>query len=282
MPIAQYIQEYQDFSVGLIESENNKCIFCGEEKKKVYCFFLLTYKAHKKDKIFLLEDKKRYYVVCCQQCMQYYVKIRTQYIHNLSLKDVPYLQYDVLLEQELSKLLDNLDKYNVMFFKHWCDGLLKEASDASFVANPTNNAVLQILPGVAKSLSQAEISYAVARIQQYQAEFMFNASSDYMLLMQLVLMEINLQRLQSKLLSFSSEEKGRAQAKNELLDVNKEYRETLKSLGLLRSDRDKIGGANIAEISALVDTEANARLEIQEWDAEVEAKLIEKQQRENN
>lgn len=281
MAQAQYLQEYQDFSNKLLITENNKCIFCGEENKKIYCFFLLTYKSHKKDKIFLLDDKKKYYVVCCQQCMQYYVKIRAEYINNLSLKDVPYLQYDILLEQELSKLLDNLDKYNVMFFKHWCDGLIKEASDSSFVPNPTNNAVLQLLPGVAKSLSQPEINYAVARIQQYQAEFMFNASSDYMLLMQLILMEINIQRLQSKLLAFSGEEKGRIQVKNELVDVNKEYRETLKSLGLLRSDRDKIGGANIAEISALVDSEANARLEIKEWDAEVEARLEEKQAREN-
>lgn len=264
------VMQFKEFSDTVFAEKGNKCWFCGEESR--FCFYLLSYKNHKQDKLYLHPDKAAFYYPVCQPCMQTYVRARDKYTSQLIVDGVSMLQVEQYLAKELQTFLDVYERYDITGFKMFVHSLVEEKAQAGFVPNYDDNPIIQLLPSISSKLNASEIQFFINRVKQYQNDFMFNESSDYIILMNIILSEIQIQRLQSQILSLKTGQDG-TKLKNELIATTKDYRENCNALGITRKDRDKVGGANIAEISTLIGDENEARLEIEVWDNEMEEML---------
>lgn len=272
----KYIQEYKTFSVDLLKEKGSKCYFCNSEDN-VWAFYMLTSKLHKKEKLFNNPQKKIFYYPACQHCMQVYAKARDKFLNNISIKGVPVYQADEYLANKINNFISVFPQGDVTSFNNFIDDL--KNGEIDYVPNYDDDPVVQILPSVAAQLSQNELNLAISRIKKYQEEFLFNSSSDYIILLNLVLQEIRLQRLMEKLLGAKKDNPASNGLQKEYTELNKDYRENLQSLGILRRERDKIGGVNIAEISEIIGDENQTRLEVQNWDDEMEKMLEQKAKR---
>jgi hypothetical protein len=268
---------FKEFSDKRLKEMGNKCWFCGTEEA-VLCFYLLYYKNHKQDKLYLHPDKAAYYYPACQTHMQKWVKARGIFADKLVMDGVSSLQIEQHLAKETDIFLAEYEPYDVTGFFMFIDKMSNQLTTGGYVPKQDSDPIIQLLPSIARELSAPEVDFTINRVKQYQNDFLFNDSSDYILLLNLVLQEVQIQRLQSQALS-AKPGTDTGKIRKELIEMNKDYRETIASLGILRKDRDRIGGANIAEISALIGDENQSQIEIDTWDDELAEQLKGKKER---
>lgn len=273
-----YMDEYNLFAANKMSDGDTNCFFCDSTDAKI--FYFLTDTNHKKHRAFSNPEKSKYYYKCCHRCAQTFIRHRNLLVSHLMASGNNDDEVDKIIAGQLDEFLKFYKKHDFESFFNWVSSLSAPPEYTAEVLNTANDSeVLALLPSVISKLRPQEVSFCLQRIEQYKEDFMFNSSSDYLLLINIVLSEVQLQRLQEKMLTSKLDEKSRQSAKKEWLETMKDYRDTLSSLGILRKERDKIGGTNIAEISELIGTD-DYRKEIQEWDEEVEQQIEAKKRRE--
>lgn len=277
MKLPKYAQEFQEFSLELLKDKGNQCYFCKEESA-VFAFYLLSSKTHKKDKLFLHPDHAKYYYPACQTCMQVYARARGKFLSSLVGQGVPNMQADQYLASQVDEFIGLFSKGDVSSFKQWINKL--GAEKVSYVPNYDKDPIIQLIPSLAAQLTVKELEFAIDRIKKFQEDFLFNTSSDYIILLNVVIQEVRIQRLMERLLSSKSGDKTAA-IQQEYVKLMDEYRNNLTALGVLRRERDKIGGSNISEISELIGDENAVRVEINTWDAELDKMVAQKQERDS-
>jgi hypothetical protein len=277
MNVPKYVQEFQEFSLSLLQEKGSSCYFCSADSG-IFAFYLLSSKTHKKDKLFIHPDQARYYYPACQTCMQNYARSRNKFIAGLIGQGVPNLQIDQFLASKIDEFIGLYTRGDASGFKQWINSLTVEK--VAYVPNYDKDPIIQLLPSLASQLTPTELQFAIDRVKKFQEEFLFNTSSDYVILLSVVIQEVRLQRMMERLLSAKSEDKT-AVIQKEYVALMDDYRNNLTALGVLRRERDKIGGSNIAEISDLIGDENQTRVEIDSWNDEMDKMLTEKEKRDD-
>jgi len=272
------LDEFKEFRDKMYEEKGDRCWFCGVTDN-VVCAYLLGYKYHVKDRFFKHPDKIKFYYPVCQNCLQKLTRNRKKFEGKLVVDGVPVLQIEQYFANELLKFLNEFEKYDITAFGLFCEKIGKEKPEQGYIPNFDNDPIIQLLPSISSKLQASELEFVINRIKQYQEDFMFNSSSDYVMLLSVVIDEIHLQRLQSRLLDARPGSQEATILQKELAAKNKDYKDTLASLGIMRKDRDKIAGATIAEISSLIGDENEVRAEMEEWDREVDEMIADKLER---
>ena len=271
----RYLELYSVFAKNVVDSNDGRCFFCGTTSN-VNCSLLLSYATHKRDKLFEEDEYIPFYKSICASCNQIYVKARKLFFAALIGHGLPVLQANNYLKEKLEDFLKDYIPYDIAGFKEFVNFISQK--DQKFVPNADKDPVVQLLPELASQLTQTELNFSINRIKLYQDDFLFNLSSDYILLLNIVIQEVRLQRLMQRMLSYQGG-KDNAGLQKEYTELMREYRDNMGALGILRKERDKIGGANIAEISTLIGDENQVRADVASWEDELDKMLDDKKKR---